>query len=72
MRVLLPAPVVVPLLFAALTVLAHRSRPAQRLIALVGVGLALAAAVAVLVVVHRDGPQAVTLGASVVPRRNVW
>jgi multicomponent Na+:H+ antiporter subunit D len=62
MRVLLAAPVVVPLLFAALTVLAYRSRNAQRAIALTGVALAVAAAVAILVVVHRDGPQAVTLG----------
>jgi multicomponent Na+:H+ antiporter subunit D len=62
MRVLLPFPVVVPLLFAAFTVLAHRSRPAQRVIAVTGVTAALAAAIAILVVVERDGPQAVTVG----------
>ena len=62
MRVLLPAPVVIPILFAALAVIAHRSRAAQRILALVGVSIALAAAVAILVVVERDGPQAVTVG----------
>ncbi len=62
MRMLLPAPVVVPLLFAALTVLAHRSRPVQRVIGVCGVAVALAAAVSLLVLVDRDGPQAVTLG----------
>jgi multicomponent Na+:H+ antiporter subunit D len=62
MRVLLPAPVVIPILFAALAVVAHRSRAAQRVIALVGVAIALAAAVAILVVVEREGPQAVTVG----------
>lgn len=62
MRVLLPVPVVLPLLFAALTVLAHRSRMAQRAIAITGVTIALAAAVTILVIVERDGPQSVTLG----------
>ena len=62
MRALLPAPVLVPLLFAAFTVLAHRSRPVQRAIAITGVLVALVAAIAILVVVERDGPQAVTLG----------
>jgi multicomponent Na+:H+ antiporter subunit D len=62
MRALLPAPVVVPLLFAALTVIAHRSRPLQRVLAIVGVAIALVAAIAILVLVDRDGPQAVTLG----------
>jgi multicomponent Na+:H+ antiporter subunit D len=62
MRVLLPAPVVIPLLFAALTVLAHRSRAAQRILAITGVSIALAASVAILVLVERDGTQAVTLG----------
>ena len=36
-RVLVPLPVVAPLLFAALTVLAHRWRPVQRALAVTGV-----------------------------------
>ncbi len=62
MRVLLPTPVVLPLLFAAFAVLAHRSRNAQRAIAITGVTISLGAAIAILVIVHRDGPQAVTIG----------
>ncbi|HEY6531048.1 MAG TPA: Na+/H+ antiporter subunit D [Acidimicrobiales bacterium] len=62
MRVLLPFPVVVPILFAALTVVFHRSRAAQRGIAIAGVSAALGAAIAILVLVERDGPQSVTLG----------
>jgi multicomponent Na+:H+ antiporter subunit D len=53
---------VVPLLFAAFAVIAHRSRAAQRVLALIGVGVALAASIAILVIVERDGPQAVTVG----------
>jgi multicomponent Na+:H+ antiporter subunit D len=62
MRVLLPFPVVVPILFAALTVLAYRSRAAQRAIAIIGVSAALVVAIVILVIVERDGPQSVTLG----------
>jgi len=61
MRFLLAAPVVLPLLFTALTVMAYRSRPAQRVLALVGVGAALVCAIAILVLVDRDGTQTITL-----------
>ena len=54
MRFAVPAPIVLPLLGVALTVLLGRSRPAQRVVSLVAVVAALVAAVALLVDTH-DG-----------------
>lgn len=62
MRFLLPAPVALPLLFAALAVVFGRSRAAQRVCSLLGVTSALVVAVALLVLVERDGIASVTLG----------
>jgi len=61
-RFLLPLTVIAPLLFAAFTVVLHRSRAAQRALSVTGLVVALAAAVAVLVDVERNGTSAVTLG----------
>jgi len=61
-RFLLPAPVALPLLFAALAVVFGRSRAAQRTCSIVGVSAAVAVAVALLVIVERDGVQSVTIG----------
>jgi multicomponent Na+:H+ antiporter subunit D len=62
MRFLLPAPVALPLLFAALSVAAHRVRWLQRTFAVTGVTASLAIAVVLLVLVERDGIASVTLG----------
>ena len=66
-RLLLPLPVVLPLLGAALSMLVARRPGAQRVLSvLVLVGL-LAAAVALLVVVDREGTQVVQLGGWAAP-----
>jgi multicomponent Na+:H+ antiporter subunit D len=62
MRFLLPAPIGIPLLCAALCVVAHRHRNVQRFLALVGVGASLVVAVVILVLVERDGVAATTVG----------
>ncbi|MCD9624636.1 Na+/H+ antiporter subunit D [Rhabdothermincola salaria] len=62
MRFLLPATVAIPLVFAALAVVAARSRTAQRVLSLVGVTASLVVAIVVLVLVERDGIASVTLG----------
>jgi multicomponent Na+:H+ antiporter subunit D len=61
-RFLLPAPVAIPLVFAALAVVASRSRALQRTFSLIGVLGALSAAIAILVLVERDGIASVTIG----------
>jgi multicomponent Na+:H+ antiporter subunit D len=61
-RFLLPAPVALPLLFAALSVIAYRLQRLQRLFGVVGVASSLVVAVVLLVLVERDGVSAVTLG----------
>ena len=62
MSVLTLLPVVVPLLAAALGLLAWRSGRVQRLIALAGSGLLLMAGVALLITVERDGIQTMQVG----------
>lgn len=62
MRLILPLTVVAPLLFAALAVVAHGSRAAQRVLSVTGISVSLAAAIAVLIEVERNGPSAITLG----------
>jgi len=64
---LLALPVVVPLLAAALTVIAVRLPMVQRLLTFVGVATALGASIAILVQVDRDGPQATQVGGWPVP-----
>jgi multicomponent Na+:H+ antiporter subunit D len=63
MTVLLTLPVAVPLLAAAATMVAYRSRSAQRVIALVSVTAALGVAIALLVEVERNGVQSMQAGA---------
>ncbi len=60
-------PVLVPLLAAALGLLAWRSGRAQRLIALGGSGVLLAVGIVLLIVVERDGIQALQVGGWVAP-----
>jgi multicomponent Na+:H+ antiporter subunit D len=59
---LLAIPIVIPLLAAALAVIATRVPPLQRALTVAGVTVALAAAVALLVEVDRNGPQATQAG----------
>lgn len=63
MRALLVLPMVLPLAAAAMTMIAFRSRPAQRAIAVLAVAGALGAAVALLVEVERHGVQSIQVGA---------
>ena len=67
MNALLAIPIVVPLLAAALTVIAVRFPAIQRLLTLVGVITALGASIAILVQVDRYGPQATQVGGWPVP-----
>ncbi|HYI61743.1 MAG TPA: Na+/H+ antiporter subunit D [Acidimicrobiales bacterium] len=62
MRALLPLPVLLPLLGAALTILVGRSRAAQRAVALATLTAVAGVAVALLVVVDRDGVVATQAG----------
>jgi multicomponent Na+:H+ antiporter subunit D len=52
---LVPLPIVVPLLGAALSILAGRSRPVQRIIGVTSLAIVAAAAAVLLVAVDRDG-----------------
>ena len=56
MSLLIAAPLVVPLLSAALAIVVGRSRAAQRAIALTALSTVLGCSVALLVRVDRDGP----------------
>ncbi|HWG93369.1 MAG TPA: Na+/H+ antiporter subunit D [Mycobacteriales bacterium] len=67
MRVLLPLPVVLPLLGAALSMLFARRPTVQRLLSVSVLAGLLAGAVALLVAVDRDGTQVVQLGAWAAP-----
>jgi formate hydrogenlyase subunit 3/multisubunit Na+/H+ antiporter MnhD subunit len=58
MNALLAIPVIVPLIAAALTVIAARRPMLQRIVTVAGVSTALAAAIAILVQVDQHGPQA--------------
>jgi multicomponent Na+:H+ antiporter subunit D len=62
LRAVLPLPIAMPLLAAAATMVAYRSRPAQRIIAVLSVAAALVAAIALLVEVERNGVQSVQSG----------
>jgi len=62
MNALIPLPVVVLLVAAAIALVAARSRAVQRAVALVAISVALAASVALLVIVERDGAQSTQLG----------
>ena len=62
MAELLPLPILLPLLGAALSILAGRSRAAQRAIALVTLAATTGVAVALLVAVDRDGTVATQAG----------
>jgi len=59
---LLAIPVVIPLLAAALAVIAIRLPTVQRFLSIAGVATALAASVALLIEVERNGPQATQVG----------
>jgi len=59
---LLAIPVVIPLLAAALAVIAIRLPTVQRVLSIAGVATALAASVALLIEVERNGPQATQVG----------
>jgi multicomponent Na+:H+ antiporter subunit D len=67
MNALLALPIVVPLLAAALAVVATRLPAVQRALTVAGVAVALAASVAILVQVDRGGPQATQVGGWPVP-----
>jgi multicomponent Na+:H+ antiporter subunit D len=67
MEVLLPLPVALPLLGAALSILVPRRPTVQRVLSLVVLVGLLAASVALLVVVDRDGTQVVQAGGWVAP-----
>ena len=62
MNALLAVPIVVPLLAAALTVIATRVPALQRILTVAGVSVALVASIALLVEVERNGPQATQVG----------
>ncbi len=62
MRVLLPAPVVLPLLAAGLSMALHRRARAQRVLGATVLMATLAATVALLVHVRNEGPLAVQVG----------
>ena len=62
MNALLAIPVVIPLLAAALAVIAIRLPTVQRVLSIAGVATALAASVALLIEVERNGPQATQVG----------
>ena len=62
MNALLAIPVVIPLLAAALAVIAIRLPTVQRFLSIAGVATALAASVALLIEVERNGPQATQVG----------
>ncbi len=62
MNAMLALPIVVPLVAAALAVIATRAPVVQRALTLAGVAGALAASVTLLVHVDRDGPQATQVG----------
>jgi len=59
---LLAIPIVIPLLAAALAVIAIRLPTVQRFLSIAGVATALAASVALLIEVERNGPQATQVG----------
>jgi len=59
---LLAIPIVIPLLAAALAVIAIRLPTVQRVLSIAGVATALAASVALLIEVERNGPQATQVG----------
>jgi multicomponent Na+:H+ antiporter subunit D len=61
-RVLIPLPVVLPLLGAAVALLLGRHPRLQRLFSVAVLGAVLAVSSALLVLVDRDGPQAVNVG----------
>lgn len=62
MRWLLPAPIVIPLVAAALSMAFARARRAQRLVGIVALVASTGASIALLVRVEADGPQAVQSG----------
>ncbi len=62
MRALVPLPLVLPLVAAALTLVAHGRLRVQRAISLVALTATTAIAVALLALVERDGPAVVTIG----------
>ena len=62
MNALLAIPIVIPLLAAALAVIAIRLPTVQRVLSIAGVATALAASVALLIEVERNGPQATQVG----------
>ncbi|SNT60346.1 multicomponent Na+:H+ antiporter subunit D [Asanoa hainanensis] len=67
MTALVPLPVVIPLLGAAVTLMLTRFPRAQRIVSLVALTAVLGVCVALLVVVCTDGPQVVAVGAWPVP-----
>ena len=62
MRVLVPLPVVLPLLAAAVSMALHRRALAQRVLGFVVLAISLAATIVVLVGVRADGPVATQVG----------
>jgi len=66
-RALVPLPVVIPLLGAAVTLMLTRFPQAQRLVSLAALSGVLGVAIALLAVVADDGPRVVAVGAWPVP-----
>lgn len=62
MSSLIIAPVVVPLVTAALCFIAHRSRNGQKFIGIMGALALLGVSIALMITVWRDGPAAIAIG----------